>query len=267
VTVEALLPFDADEEQRKAAAKGGPVDEGVRVTVNVTGSQKAREFLREKGYKGSGNSDEVVSLAVFLALGDVLGAQPDPRPDTLLEALGRAELEKMLRETGNSTVELLVDFGEGGEGNNGRILIELFAKPCPKTASHFESLWVLPDGKTPTKGVVRRVSRGDFTQFEALRGIEEGIQDETFSVPHDRPGIVGMLGAFSKTVSPDQVAPHSATQQFYITHRTAPAFDRRFVAFGRVVDGFATLARIQEAQLTAGQAPQSAITVTQSTSS
>ena len=55
----------------------------------------------------------------------------------------------------------------------------------------------------------------------------EPLPDESFAVAHELPGVLGMANT----------GPHSATSQFYITTRPMPTFDRKYVAFGRLIEG------------------------------
>ncbi len=54
---------------------------------------------------------------------------------------------------------------------------------------------------------------------------------------HSYPGIVGMVKKGNKR--------HSNECQFYITTSILKAFDNLFVAFGRVVQGFDTINKIE----------------------
>lgn len=265
VEVRPLLPFDAAIMHRNLR----PVDSGVIAVLDPRGSarnQKLIEKLGDKaqplaagaaGYFGDevhfADSAVAVSLAGLIELGSQLEINAkEHRPDQLLQAVGRAELRKVMEASGDPHVVMKLDFGTGEAGE---IHLQLFQKRCPKTTKHFLSLC------NADNAVVRRVSPGGFSQFEALAGVEDGIQDENFAVAHDAPGILGMLNSWSKD-RPNEVTPHTGTQQFYVTHREAPAFDRRFVAFGRVVDGFNILDKLQRLDLTPGQAPRKAVQVT-----
>eukprot|EP00741_Cyanophora_paradoxa_P015095 tig00020848_g14566.t1 len=122
----------------------------------------------------------------------------------------------------------------------GRIVIELFNELLPKTCANFLELC---RGFDSGKGVLsykdtlfHRVVPGGWIQGGDVSGPSGGggasiygptFPDESFGVPHDRPGIVGMAAA----------KPHTNASQFYITMGPTPYLDRRKVAFGRVIDG------------------------------
>lgn len=71
-----------------------------------------------------------------------------------------------------------------------------------------------------------------------------GLPDESFMHSHTR---VGMLGFANH-------GPHSAGTQFYVMFGPVPTMDHKYVAFGQLVDGLATL-RALEAVETANEVP------------
>jgi peptidyl-prolyl cis-trans isomerase-like 6 len=50
-----------------------------------------------------------------------------------------------------------------------------------------------------------------------------------------------MLGMVNK-------GPHTNASQFYVTLKTTPWMDTKYVAFGRLIDGYSTLKKIEELQ-------------------
>jgi len=68
----------------------------------------------------------------------------------------------------------------------------------------------------------------------------ETFEDETFILPHNRRGILGMANKGYR---------HSNGSQFYITlSDTCNWMSNRFVAFGYVIEGFETLAEIERVE-------------------
>jgi len=61
------------------------------------------------------------------------------------------------------------------------------------------------------------------------------FEDESFAIAHDKPGIVGMsnLGR-----------PNTNGNNFYITFEPLPNFNKKMVAFGRVVEGLSFLQKL-----------------------
>ena len=71
--------------------------------------------------------------------------------------------------------------------------------------------------------------------FKSIYGGE--FPDENYNIIHDSPGIIGMVKKGNKV--------HSNECQFYITLANLHAFDKHFVAFGRIVEGFENINAIQ----------------------
>lgn len=59
---------------------------------------------------------------------------------------------------------------------------------------------------------------------------EGEFPDESFSVEHNTSGIIGMAKKSGRK--------HSNESQFYITLCEIKSFDQKFVAFGRIIQGF-----------------------------
>lgn len=126
-----------------------------------------------------------------------------------------------------------------------RLLLLAISAPRPawlRSCSNFEMLCT---GKNPKKlsyegSVIHRIMHGGWIQGgdivtgsgeSGASAYEQPLPDENFSVPHDQPGVIGMANT----------GPHSAQSQFYVTTHALPAFDHKFVAFGRVIDGMKLL--------------------------
>jgi len=128
----------------------------------------------------------------------------------------------------------------------GNLIFELYSDRVPKTAANFEALC------TGEKGVsdgvklhylgskIHRIFQdgwlqgGDIVDGTGAGGassIGEPLPDENFCVAHDTPGVLGMAST----------GHHTALSQFYITLRPMPTFDRKYVAFGRLIDGLQLL--------------------------
>lgn len=63
------------------------------------------------------------------------------------------------------------------------------------------------------------------------------FEDESFAVTHDFPGILGCC---------NRGTPHSNSGQFYITLGEMKSFDKKMVAFGRVISGFKHLEKLNK---------------------
>jgi len=64
--------------------------------------------------------------------------------------------------------------------------------------------------------------------------------DESFSVEHDSAGIIGMAKKGGRK--------HSNECQFYITLGEMKYFDKKYVAFGRIIKGYATIKEIEKVE-------------------
>ncbi|MCQ2817542.1 MAG: peptidylprolyl isomerase [archaeon] len=129
-----------------------------------------------------------------------------------------------------------------------RVIIELFNNKCPITTKNFLSIC---KGENNEKGemlsyentIIHRVSPNSFIQGGDLPANEGGrsiygknFNDEHYDVKHNSHGILGMV---KKGMS-----PHTNECQFYITLAPLICFDGKFVAFGRVIQGYETIRKI-----------------------
>ncbi|XP_034143594.1 probable inactive peptidyl-prolyl cis-trans isomerase-like 6 isoform X2 [Esox lucius] len=172
-----------------------------------------------------------------------------PRPQALYLALANDYYSKHLRSTGHTFVYM--DIFISGE-SVGRLLFELFTELCPKTCKNFQTLCTGEAGKSQSdlllsyKGSIfhRVVLNGWIQGGDIASGKGNGGEsiygptfgDESFAVSHSKRGILGMANQ----------GPHSNSSQFYITLQPALWMDRKYVAFGQVVEGQDVLRRLEE---------------------
>lgn len=69
--------------------------------------------------------------------------------------------------------------------------------------------------------------------------------DENFVISHNQRGILSMVNR----------GPHTNNSQFMITLKSQPSFDKRYVAFGRLIDGHDILSKIEEMEVNEYERP------------
>ncbi|XP_046877225.1 probable inactive peptidyl-prolyl cis-trans isomerase-like 6 [Hypomesus transpacificus] len=174
------------------------------------------------------------------------------RPHALYLALAEDFYSKHLRGTGHTFVYL--DIAIRGEAV-GRLLFELFSDLCPKTCKNFQALCTGEEGLSNNdllltyKGsLFHRVVPNGWIQGGDILPLAKGtggesiygptFEDESFAVSHSKRGILGMANQ----------GPHSNGSQFYITLQPANWMDRKYVAFGEVIEGTEVLRKLEEVQ-------------------
>ncbi|KAJ8397629.1 hypothetical protein AAFF_G00436280 [Aldrovandia affinis] len=134
----------------------------------------------------------------------------------------------------------------------GRLLFELFSDLCPKTCKNFQALCAGDAGLSENnimltyKGSIFHrivingwVQGGDISPGARGNGGESiygpAFEDESFAVSHSKRGILGMANQ----------GAHTNGSQFYITLQPARWMDRKYVAFGQVIEGTEVLKKLE----------------------
>ncbi|XP_003781861.1 peptidyl-prolyl cis-trans isomerase-like 6 [Otolemur garnettii] len=172
----------------------------------------------------------------------------DVKPLALYQALTLDYSAKFLRDTKHDFVflDIVIDVSPAG-----RLIFELYCDVCPKTCKNFKVLCTGKAGysqsgiKLHYKGsIIHRVVQNGWIQggdIVAGRGDNgESIygptfNDENFSVLHNKRGILGMVNR----------GRHSNGSQFYITLQPTPYLDKKYVAFGQLIEGTEVLKQLE----------------------
>jgi peptidylprolyl isomerase len=149
----------------------------------------------------------------------------------------------------------------------GRIVFGLFGGVVPRTAINFQKLC---EGSEKNHGTGQRLAYegssfhriiprfmlqgGDFTHHNGTGGMSiygHKFEDENFKVRHSAPGLLSMANSGRNTNS----------SQFFITTVPTPHLDGKHVVFGKVVEGYDIVKKIESYGSMSG-APRARITIT-----
>ncbi|KAJ7357632.1 hypothetical protein OS493_023761 [Desmophyllum pertusum] len=151
----------------------------------------------------------------------------------------------------NSNPRCFFDISIGGE-RVGRILFEVFADKCPRTAENFRSLCVGDKGNGPATGIPLHykgstfhriikafmIQGGDFTNHNGTGGESihgEKFDDENLELKHDEAGLLSMANS----------GPNTNGSQFFITCAETPHLDGKHVVFGKVLKGMGVVRQLE----------------------
>lgn len=163
----------------------------------------------------------------------------DHTREIFYKRIGTKMLQSVKEETGRSYCALTIC---SGDEQKETVHFELFDEECPTLAKNFLELLKSPKFNGH---LVHRVKAGSWIQAGDLvdsSGLHSEaacggfLRHESFRVPHDRAGLLGMSNHGKDTNG----------SQFYITLRELPFLDGKSVIFGRVISGMRTVLKISK---------------------
>ncbi|KFZ56372.1 Peptidyl-prolyl cis-trans isomerase-like 6, partial [Antrostomus carolinensis] len=223
------------------------------------------EYLQEKKKELRGEVWAYASSVMCFKDGQLLGDEKellkwsyhewgyqDFKPKELYQAIAEDFYAKYLKNSQASSTHVFVYLEIAiVEQPVGRLLFELFSDLCPRTCENFRALCA-GGAKSPRDGreltyknslFHRLVKNGWIQGGDIITGKgDEGesiygptFEDECFAVRHKGRGVLGMANK----------GRHTNSSQFYITFQPAPYLDKKYVAFGQLIEGTEVLQRLE----------------------
>ncbi len=217
---------------------------------------KTRQQKRQELRKGKGQTKDqslwiwalvAVVLTVAIGVGVFLGTKPETVTET-------TESE-FTSQNGQETPEVLEEEQEDNEvsetpaketmaeftmSNGEKFTIELYPQYAPQTVANFVKLVKegFYDGLTFHRVVDGFMAQGGDPQGTGLGGSAQTIKGEFASNGFTQNTLSHQRGVISMARSS---APDSASSQFFICYGDASFLDGNYAAFGKVIEGMATV--------------------------
>ena len=129
--------------------------------------------------------------------------------------------------------------------NIGKIIIELFDKIVPKTANNFR---MLCKNKIYKNSIFHRIIKdfmiqgGDYENNNGTGGQSiygRNFEDENFELNHNKPYLLSMANS----------GPNTNGSQFFITTSNTPYLNGKHVIFGKVINGFEIINKLNNIKI------------------
>lgn len=147
-----------------------------------------------------------------------------------------------------------------GDKHLERVIFELYYNDCPETCENFFNLCKGFSNEAGEKvcykdSTIHRVVKAGYLQGGDISNIKSKLNsylegsktiykgefcDENYNVKHTVQGCIGMVKKGKRK--------HTNETQFYITLAPISSFDNLFVCFGRVIQGYKSLKKIEEVE-------------------
>ncbi|KAL7644450.1 UNVERIFIED_CONTAM: hypothetical protein RMT77_005282 [Armadillidium vulgare] len=174
------------------------------------------------------------------------------------------QIQQQLRNPNNPVVFFDITVGQA---EIGRMIMELFADVCPRTAENFRQFCTgefkkdnVPVGykKASFHRVIKdfMIQGGDFVRGDGTGSLciyGPSFSDENFVLKHSGPGLLSMANSGKDTNG----------CQFFITCSKCDFLDNKHVVFGRVIDGLLVMRKIENVPTGPNNKPKIPVIISQ----